>query len=196
MAFRNMSNRKRLAILFDLSNLNESFQRIIKEYDLPNRTKIDFERLVSLIATGFEVVHKSIYMAKRVGLDSNKIVSQNKFIENLRSRGFKVIAKDSKVITQNDGSVKIKGDMDVEITTDASELIWRRDCDELVLVSGDSDFTYFLERANSYGVNITVVSSRNSISQELARLATRVILLEEIDIRNYTFSSNPKSTSY
>lgn len=186
MAFVNLSNRKRLAILFDLSNFNGAFHILSKELCLP-KTKIDYDRLVNLIATGYEVVYKAIYMEKRINLDQPKSFGQNGFIESLRSKGFKVVAKDSKVINQNDGSTKIKANLDVEITTDASELIWRRDCDELVLVSGDSDFAYFLERATSYGVNITVVSSKPTLSQELAKLATRVILLEDIDVRNFTF---------
>ncbi|MEW6103344.1 MAG: NYN domain-containing protein [bacterium] len=90
---------------------------------------------------------------------------QDNFFTLLKRRGYKLITKPLKVITEAD---KFKGDLrkanfDVEIALDAYSLLGSYDT--LVLFSGDSDFDYLVRRLREKNKNVLVVS-QSIISQK------------------------------
>ncbi|MBM4401841.1 MAG: NYN domain-containing protein [Candidatus Cloacimonetes bacterium] len=71
--------------------------------------------------------------------------------------------KEVKFIRQVNGSVELKGDLDIEIAIDVFESL--NEFDTAVLLSGDSDFA----------PKVVVISTRPHISRELARAADKFI---------------------
>jgi len=68
----------------------------------------------------------------------------------------------------------------VEITADI--LLERKEVDEIILFTGDSDFQYLIKRLKDIGKKVIIFSSRKTISWEIKLEATEYIYLE--DIRN------------
>lgn len=70
-----------------------------------------------------------------------------------------------------------KSNFDVEITTDI--LLDRTNINQVILLSGDSDFQYLVKKLKDVGKKVIVYSSRKTISWEL-KLETEYIYLEDI----------------
>lgn len=174
--------KNKVAVLIELANISSAFNALKKERGMPDAAKIDFNKLVSAVTLGCEVISKSVYFGTKKAADDESY----KFRDFLAKNGFEVICKEYKIIDDN-GKSKIKANFDVEIAVDVCQHLWRRECDEVILISGDSDFAYLVNRAKELNFNIAVVSSRRTISRELSDLANRVILLDELDLDNIAF---------
>ena len=72
-----------------------------------------------------------------------------------------------------------KSNCDVEITTDI--LLERKEIDEVILFSGDSDFRYLIKKLKDLGKKVVIFSSRKTISWEVKLEATKYIYLEEVE---------------
>ena len=180
----------KVAILIDFANINFAFEQIKKERKLPFTTKLDFNKLISALTLGNTIISKSIYLPT---CPDQK--SQIKFFHFFRKNEFNVVTKEIKEITKGDGTILRKANFDVEITMDACAHIWRRECDEIILFSGDSDFAYLIEQAKELNFKISVLASRKTISTELHNLADRVILIDELDPNTLTFSQIHKKVA-
>ena len=71
-----------------------------------------------------------------------------------------------------------KANVDVEITTDI--FLDRSQTNEIILMSGDSDFAYLVKRLKDAGKRVTVFSSKKTISWELKLSASRVWYFEDL----------------
>lgn len=78
-----------------------------------------------------------------------------------------------------------KSNFDVEMTTDILiELLEGRDnpdhIKEVVIMSGDSDFKYLIDKLRKFGVGTTIIASKKTLAWELKFAASRLIKLEDI----------------
>lgn len=181
----------KVAVLIDFSNISAAFEIIKKEQKMPFRSKIDYTKLISALTLGNDVIAKNVYIEEKIDVDQYK---QRGFLDFFRNTGFTVITKRTKVIRTDNGDTKNKANFDVEIACDASRLIWRRECDEIILVSGDSDFAYLVDMAKELNFQFTIVSSRATLSSELRERADRLILLDDMDL-SYLIHENTTKKS-
>lgn len=82
-------------------------------------------------------------------------------VDWLTYNGWSTITKPTSEWVQDDGRKKIKGNMDIEIATIALETAMTvRDLTDIVLFSGDGDFTFLVDTLQRrYGLRVTVVST-------------------------------------
>ncbi|HOW60661.1 MAG TPA: NYN domain-containing protein [Candidatus Moranbacteria bacterium] len=165
---------KNAIVAVDFSNITSAFEDIRRKSGLDPRSKLDLEKLVNIATMGSNVASKTVYVETRSTDDQ---VGQRKFLYQFSVKGFNVVTKEVKRIWTGVGT-KEKANFDVEITTDISDSFWRRDCDEIILLSGDSDFEYLLSKIKKRGgISVTIVSSDDTVSRELRALADRLILI-------------------
>lgn len=177
--------RTRTAVFIEMSNINAGFRRFLSDSGTDLRTRMDINELIRQVTNGSELVSKSVYLETRPDSDQ---IGQAKFHNYLKGNDFRIVSKEIKTINQIDGSTKNKADFDVEITVDICASAWRRDCDEVVLCSGDSDYAYLIRMLKSFGISVTVVAFRKSLSKELREEADKLIIIEEnINMDSITF---------
>jgi uncharacterized LabA/DUF88 family protein len=114
------------------------------------------------------------------------------FINYLEKTGYNVVKSLKKQLP--DGRFKNKGD-DVQIATDIA--INANENDHIILVSGDGDFTYSLQKVKAKGCQVTVVSTANCLSSQLKNVADNVINLTDLKSkikRQDTVKSDHKPT--
>lgn len=163
---------KKVLVAIDLANINGALRLLQKNGE---KIQIDFNKLVGLVTLGSQVFDQKIYAEC---LDDEK---SSGFFYFLEKNGFKVISKKAKKLYNNEnGETRNKANFDVEIATDISDATWKRECDEVILFSGDSDFAYLVDKVKERGISVTIVSSERTISRELRERANRTILLDEI----------------
>ncbi len=175
-------SQSKVGVYIDLANINAGLDVIKKNRNVIG-ARIDFEKIISITTIGSEVVLKKIYTEQRV--DPLEAQKKQKFIDYLSIIGFDVVTKECKVIYSSEGNIN-KANFDVEIAVDVCRSIWRRDCNEIILISGDSDFAYLVAEAKKYDIKITVVSTKGTISRELTSSADRIILLDDLDLAQIT----------
>lgn len=179
--------RARCVVLIDLANISSAFDSLKRTFNLPYESKLDYVKLVDALTLGTTVVEKSIYTEKRPEADNWK-----KFQTALEFNGFRVVSKELKEIRTANGT-RNKANFDVEIATDVCRYVWRRDCNEVILASGDSDFSYLVDSLKELDIKVTIVSSRGTLSRELKERSDRLILLDELQLKSVVY--NPQATA-
>ncbi len=134
---------------------------------------IDPVKIHKYFTKKFNATKTSFYTGK-IGDFSKQV----KFIRVLEKNGIAVVAKEVKFIKSN-GAVIPKGNLDVELAIDAYRFAPKYQT--IALFSGDSDFSYLLERLKQdYEINSLVFSTRGHISRELILSADKYF-----DIRKF-----------
>lgn len=153
--------------------------------------KTDFTALAKYISEGKDNVNFNYYFA----VSENPTYEQIAFIKYLEKNGYNVVQSLKKQLPE--GNYKNKGD-DVQIATDTA--IDAHKNDHIILVSGDGDFTYTVEKLKGKGCYVTVVSTRECLSKELKNIADNVIDLADIkdDIQRHDKpnKSHPKPPTF
>ncbi|MDD3498689.1 MAG: NYN domain-containing protein [Candidatus Moranbacteria bacterium] len=153
-----------IGIFIDNSNFISDF-RENAEY------KADYKKFIEFFSAGRTLTHQRIYLPKS---ESDGFGS---FCYLLKKLFFKIITKELKKIP--DG--RNKCNFDVEIAVDIMDIIAERNLpDVVVLVSGDSDFCYLIERIKKEGSRVIVVGSYLSVSVESKAAADSYIFTENI----------------
>ena len=172
--FLNNSNRGRVAIFIDGSNLFYAALQLGIE--------IDYSKLLCRLTAGSRLLRSFFY----TGVEPTN-EKQQSFLLWMRRHGYRVVAKE--LIQFIDGSKK--ADLDVEIAVDMISLVG---CyDTAILVSGDGDLTYAVEAVSYRGVRVEVVSLRSMTNDSLIDIADLYIDLDTLkeDIQkppcNYTY---------
>ncbi len=122
--------------------------------------EVNYCRLLELTVAGRDLIRASAY----TGVDPEN-PNQRKFIDFLRSNGYKVICKD---IHKYEGG-RIKANLDIEIAVDI--MLLSENLDVVVLVSGDGDFVRLVEAIQMKGVRCEVIGFGISTSNELIEAA-------------------------
>lgn len=163
---------ERTGIFIDGSNLFASLQAL--------NVTLDYKKLLELFREHCYVVRANYFTA--LFTDDDNIVKMRPLVDFLSYNGYNVITKAAKRFIKEDGTSKIKGNMDVEFCLDAvraAEFV-----DHLVLFTGDGDFRYLVETLQHMGKRVTVISTIESqpamCADELRKQADNYIDLKEI----------------
>jgi len=143
---------------------------------------IDWKKMKDYLKEKWDIIEVRYYIGVKSGDEK-----MSKFLRYLDNIGFKPITKPLKEIkiTQDDVKFKIypypqiyKCNFDVEMTTDI--LLDRTQLDQILLFSGDSDFTYLVKTLRDLGKDVIVFSTRKMIAWELKLVVKKYIFLEDL----------------
>jgi uncharacterized LabA/DUF88 family protein len=147
----------KLAVLVDVQNLQETFER--------QGMEVRYDSLKEHLKSEFNVDEQGMKLLAFIPYrreDDRRM----RLIDALSFMGFRVITKP--VREHPDGGMK--ANMDVEIVLEAVHLA--QVVDEIVLISGDSDFVPLVDELSRLGVRVTVLGpGRGSTSVELIRVS-------------------------
>ena len=140
---------------------------------------VDYARLRRLFAQRTRLMRTFYYTAVPSDQEYAPI---RPLLDWLDYNNWSVVTKPTKEQTDIQGHRRTKGDMDVDIAIDVMELAPR--LEQVVLFSGDGDFTRLIEHVQRRGVHAIVVSTLRSpqpmIADELRRRADEFIELEDL----------------
>lgn len=158
---RRIKDREIIAIFIDSSLLFYSaFQLEIE---------IDYRKLLKNLTNEKSVLGTFYYIG---GDPTNE--KQKQFLLWMHRNGYRVISKD--LVELPDGSKK--ANLNVEIAIDMLSLV--NSYDRAILVSGDGDLSYVVDKISSQGVRVDVISLRSMTSDSLINVAEHYIDLEDI----------------
>jgi uncharacterized LabA/DUF88 family protein len=151
---------EKISIFLDVQNIyyttKQQFQR-----------RFDYNKFWALANKDREVVSAFAYA---IGRSDEK---QKQFQNILRAIGFEIKLKP--FIQRSDGSAK--GDWDVGITIDIMDHV--KDCDVVILLSGDGDFDLLAQKVRSLGKKFEVYGVKNLTADSLINSASRFIEISE-----------------
>jgi uncharacterized LabA/DUF88 family protein len=146
------------------------------------KKNIDFKKLMEFFKKG-ELLRISYYTALDKDAEDTKTSKIRPMLDWLDYNGFRVVDKYAKTWI-NDGIMKIKGDMDLEIAVDM--LRAAKHGEDLWLFSGDGDFTYLVHECQRMGSRVTVCSSIKTqpsmCADELRRVCDEFVEIDTLPI--------------
>lgn len=154
--------REKIALLIDGANLYGTSRAL--GFD------IDYRRLLADFRAKAYLVRACYYTALA---EDQEYSSIRPLIDWLDYNGYRVVTKPVKEFTDAQGRRRVKGNMDIELTVDAMEMVDH--VDHFVLFSGDGDFRSLVEALQRKGKKVTVASTVRTqppmIADELRRQA-------------------------
>jgi uncharacterized LabA/DUF88 family protein len=160
------SSSGKIALFIDGANLHATARAL--GFD------IDYKRLLKEFQSRGTVLRAFYYT---VIIEDQEFSSIRPLIDWLNYNGYTVITKPAKALDDGEGRRKFKRNMHIEIAVDAMELA--EHVDQIVLFSGDGDFSPLVEAIQRRGVKVAVVSTISSqpsmIADELRRQADAFI---------------------
>ncbi|HEY1096834.1 MAG TPA: NYN domain-containing protein [Alphaproteobacteria bacterium] len=164
---------EKLAVFIDGANLYGAARSL--EFD------IDYKRMLQWAAKQGKLIRAYYYTAL---VEENEFSPIRPLVDWLDYNGYTMVTKLAREFTDASGRRKIKGNIDVELTTDVMEI--SNSVDHVMLFTGDGDFKYMVQAIQRKGVRVSVVSTVEThppmISDELRRVADHFIDLS--DLRN------------
>ncbi|MBL1173567.1 MAG: NYN domain-containing protein [Pantanalinema sp. GBBB05] len=154
-------NHHRVVILVDGSNLFYAASYLNLE--------IDYIKLLHCLTHDRRLMRAYFY----TGVDPSNEKQQG-FLHWMRRHGYRVVAKE--LIQFPDGSKK--ANLEVEMAIDMMMLA--QHCDTLILVSGDGDLAYAVNKVAYQGTRIEIVSLRSMTNDSLIDVADQYIDLESL----------------
>jgi len=141
---------------------------------------IDYKRLLREFQSRSNLLRAFYYTTV---IEDQEYSSIRPLIDWLDYNGYTVVTKATKeFVDQNTGRRKVKGSMDIELAVDAMEL--SPHIDQMVLFSGDGDFTRLVEAVQRRGVRVVVVSTISTqppmVADELRRQADQFVDIIEL----------------
>ena len=140
---------ERLALFIDGANLHAATKLL--EFE------IDFKLFHEEFSKYGKLLRAYYYTAL---MENDEHSGIKPLVDWLSYNGFTMVTKPAKEFIDSQGSRKIKGNMDIELTVDAMELAPH--VDHIILFSGDGDFRSMVESVQRQGVRVTVVSTTRS----------------------------------
>ncbi len=141
--------------------------------------EIDYRRLLKEFQSRGYLLRAFYYTAL---VESEEYSSIRPLVDWLDYNGYRVVTKPVKEFTDATGRRRFKGNMDVELTIDAMELAPH--IDNMVLFSGDGDFTPLVAAMQRRGVKVSVVSTITSnppmVADDLRRQCDEFIDLSSL----------------
>lgn len=134
--------------------------------------RVDYRCLIKEAVSGRSLMFARAYCPVHPLLRS----SQQLFIESLKRMGVQVFAKDCLV---GKNSYSLKGNLDVEISSDITEKLHSKTVGTIILASGDGDFVFLGDKAHKLGKRFEIVSFESALSSRLSKVADKVTLLSE-----------------
>lgn len=162
---------EKLALFIDGTNLYSAARGLDLE--------IDFRKLIQEFRKRGRLLRANYYTTILETEEHNPV---RPLVDWLSYNGYNTVTKPAREFTDKDGRRRVRGSMDIEITTDMLELA--PTLDHIVLFAGNGDFRRVVEAIKSKGVRVTIVSSVKSqpqvIADELRREADAFIDLDEM----------------
>lgn len=159
---------QKVALFIDAANLSWASNAL--------KWTIDFSKLVPYLQRehDWDVVNAFYYTALIEEKDGF-IIRRNQ-MDWLQHHGFTVKTKRAKQFRRPDGSIRTKGNMDVEMIVGMIRAADSRNISRIVLISGDGDFCSFVEYLQeTKGIPVTVISTVPMISRELRSMCNEYI---------------------
>jgi uncharacterized LabA/DUF88 family protein len=156
---------------------------------------IDYKRLLTEFQSRGTLVRAFYYT---VIVEDQEFFALRPLLDWLDYNGFTVVTKPAKEFDDGEGRRKFKRSMRVELAVNAMELA--RHVDQIVLFSGDGDFSPLVQAVQRRGVHVTVVSTiaiqPPMVADDLRRQADVFIDLVELQskIRREEQAHAPRST--
>src|SRR5690606_14706131 len=164
-------SREKIALFIDGANLYATSKAL--GFD------IDYRKLLSAFHERAYLLRAYYYTAL---IEDQEYSSIRPLIDWLDYNGYKVVTKPAKEFTDSTGRRKIKGNMDIELTVDALELV--EIVDHFVIFSGDGDFRTLVGALQRKGRKVSIVSTMQSqppmIADDLRRQADHFIDLASL----------------
>ena len=169
-----MDNRPKTKVYIDGSNVFHAQKKL--------GWLLDWDRVKNYFFQNFDIVECKYYTGIKDGDEGMK-----KFLRYLSKTGIIAITKPlKKIFLDKDEQLSkvlknnfvYKANFDVEMTADI--LLETKDINEIIIFSGDSDFAYLVRKLKNLGKNVTIFSSRKTISWELKLEAGKVIFIEDV----------------
>src|SRR5690554_1673566 len=142
-------SREKIAMFIDGANLYAASRTL--GFD------IDYRKLLAAFQKKGYLLRAYYYTAL---IEDQEYSSIRPLIDWLDYNGFKVVTKPAKEFTDAAGRRKIKGNMDIELTVDALELVPQ--VDHYVIFSGDGDFRTLVDALQRKGRKVSIVSTMAS----------------------------------
>ena len=145
--------------------------------------EIDYKRLLQEFRSRGALLRAFYYTAV---FEDGEHPSLQPLMDWLAYNGFTVVTKPGKEFVDHKGRRKVRGNINVELAIDAMEIAPH--IDQMVLFSGDGDFTRLVEAMQRRGVRVTVISSMPTAAQDLRRQTDEFV--DILDLKN-TVSRDP-----
>jgi uncharacterized LabA/DUF88 family protein len=151
----------RVGVYVDVANINRNGgygmgYEVLREFAC--RDNAEAVRLNAYVSYDAEKARRDPYYFHRT----------NSFYSVLRDFGYKVIQKEVKWFTDEDGNRVAKANADLDLAVDA--LLQSENLDRVLLVTGDGDFVQVVRALQNKGCRVEVVAFKN-VSAELRREA-------------------------
>lgn len=159
----------RVVVLIDGANLIAATQMIGRH--------LNFKELHN----GFSKICRLVSMRYYTAIpDRSEVNHTHRLVTWLQFNGYVVITKPTKSFIQDDGTIKTKGNMDVEIAVDGTALAYTQNIDQVFLFSGDGDFTALVKKLQDMGIRVSIVSIESMVADELRKQANEFVPLQEL----------------
>lgn len=164
---------RKIAIFCDGSNFGEAVKAA--------GYRVDYQKLREYFAQYGEIV-ASFYCT---ALPPKTVTSTIRNLTNaLQYKGWTLITKETKKMSTPDG-FRLKGNVDIDLVIQAIRLLDSESITDLILLSGDGDFTEFVRYMRDNGVRVRCIShqsqdDRNIMSDDLRRVCSEYLDLREI----------------
>lgn len=142
----------KVAVFIDAANIIHCYKDTKWKIDLKKLKKY-FESKCSLAG----IYYYSAYFEEST--------SQNSLFEMLSRKGFILRVKKIKKITNDDGTITLKGNCDTDIVVDAVARM--KDYDTAVIMSGDSDFVSLVNLLRGNSKKVIIISTRWHVAKDL-----------------------------
>ena len=172
-----MHGKLRMKIFIDLNNVEQG----IREYRNCGMS-VDYRELVNIVSDGYEVVGVHVYDGKSENGNPEMVALHHV----LRGQGFEVIELECAAYVDEFGGTHYRQkEVDTSMTVDIVETVCGNLCDCIVIVSGDRDFRPSVISAKSHGIRSMVVSTEESLSEELGKESDAVVLIEDLPVFSF-----------
>jgi len=168
-------NDERTVVLIDGSNIFHQLKQV--------GLKIDWKGFRNYMYEYAKVIRIVYYTAVHEDKDTGH-QSLRKLLDWLTFNGFDIREKEARSFTDLQGRTFRKGNVDVEIAVDIMRYATNARADNIILMSGDGDFSYALEHAKVNGARIGIIGIRKSggVAEQLRKTADYMLDLQEMDV--------------
>ena len=143
--------------------------------------EVDYKKLLKMLQESSRFIRAYYYTA--MPEDPEVYSPIRPLADFLSYNGYTMVTKNFKTMTDQEGRIRHKGNMDVEIAVDMLQLSDK--VDHIILFSGDGDFRHLVEAVQKKGVRVTIVSyigetNHPMIADELRRQADDYVDISEL----------------
>jgi len=128
---------------------------------------VDPKKLLDYLTSKGEIVDAYYY----VGVDMSPEAKHEAFLKALPLMGYSLVTKQIKTLNSEQGVVRRKANLDIEMVLDMFNTI--DNYDMAVLISGDGDFERPLQTLRARGKQFKVFATHSFIAREILEMAGR-----------------------